>query len=250
MKNVNMIRSAIVLSVLAALLGGCSGGGGFDQVRSTFGDSGASARVQLREAAVAKYEPTALLAAAHNEGQAKVDVNARREIQPWWLEEYNGVSIKTIDGVALSSTVSKYKDLAKNRPAAGTDAEQLWLEAMAGHVAMFRAQADSLEVIADHYEQNGTAAAMSEQQLATAISQIRERAEAIRAYEVSFQTAPVTASLEPGNARTVVATRNDSSNSPSISQRDVRDGSRAVSAATSGNLVQAATTGARVVFPN
>lgn len=244
-----------VVCVIVALgfsMVGCQSGGVMDRVRGTVGDSGANSRVQLREAAVNKHEPVALLAAAHNQGQKAVAEADRRELVAWWLTENRGVAIKAIGGQSLSTVVSNYRDLAKNRPEAGTDAEQLWLETMEGYVALFRAQADALDAIASHYETNGVEAALTPEQLSSALALIRERSAAIRGYEVNYASGPVTAHLEPGMARTTVAAAPSGGNSSnfSVSQRDVRDSGRAVQSAQRGDLVGAATRGANVVFPN
>lgn len=244
-----MITRACGISILLSVLGGCAGGGAFDRVRAAAGDGPASARVQLREAAIMRYEPTSLLAAAHNTAQAKLPENQRHEVQSWWLDENDGVSIKAIGGTSVSSVVSKYHSLAQNRPAAGTDDETLWLDTMASYVATFRSQATILDEIADHYEQNGTSAAMSPEQLATAIAQLRERANTIRSFPVNYESGPVTAALEPGNAATVVAARPSNSNAPAVTQRAVRNTSRAVDQYQRGNLAQAGTTVGNVVFP-
>jgi hypothetical protein len=234
---------------LVVVLGGCAtgNGGGMDVVTAKF-DPSANARVQLRGAAVEKFEPTQRLAAAHNQEQQTLAPEQRREIMPWWLDENRGVSIKAIEGHAISSIVSKYKDLAANRPAPGTDAEALWLEMMEGYVTLFKAQADALEAIADHYEVNGTSAAMSPEQLATAVSQIRERAVSIRSYEVNFTSGAVTARLEPGNARTTVPAQSSGNSAPAVTERDVKNGTKALDAYNRGNPVDAAQRAGKVVF--
>lgn len=240
-----------VVAGLGLTMFGCETGGMMDRVRGTVGDSGANARVQLRNAAENKHEPVALLAAAHNEGQKAVAEADRRELVAWWLPENKGVAIKAIGGQSLSTVLSNYRDLAKNRPEAGTDAESLWLETMEGYVALFRAQADALDAIVSHYETNGVSAALTPEQLSTALSLMRERSAAIRGYEVNYASGAVTAHLEPGMARTTVAANPSGGNSSfSVSQRDVRDGGRAVQSAQRGDLVGAATRGATVVFPN
>jgi len=249
-------RKNIVLAAVFALLGavstlsGCATGkgGGLDGVLSNF-DSGAEARVKMREAAQRANASAETLIAIHNLQQESVtDKLAQRKLVKWWLGERKGVVVESIGDASMSEIYSGWEALAKAKPA-NSDDLAIWRADMERRKALFLAQADVLDAVATRFESTPPAN-VSEAERTQGIAIFRERATLIRGKVIVIDGDHVTANLIPGDSSVAAVAAKPDSSGASLSKKDVRRATNAASQLNRGNTFGAATSAGQVVFGN